>query len=857
MKNKILLLGFILWTSTGFAQDKYYFNTTEKFNSNIPTPETFFGFEIGKHLVRYDKVVEYFKLLADKSDRATLVVFGQSWEKREQVKLIISSPDNQRNLEQIRLDHLKLIDPKTKVDYASQKAIVELAYNVHGGEIAGTDASVLAAYYLVATENPDITKRLNDAVVLIEPSQNPDGRERAATYINSFHSVPAISNPTDLGHNGGWTPPRGNHFWNDLNRDWLALSQIESKNRVAYYHKWYPNVYLDFHEMGSGSTYYFEPSPLTTWNNILPKTNYEVLTSILAKYFSKALNNIGSLYYTKESFTNLSPIYGSTYPDYQGGAGITLEVGSTSGVVVETPSGLRTFSKNLKDNFEISIAGLLAATDNKEIFLKEQKDFFESALTQADKFVTKSIVFGSQKDQNLNRLFLDHLLSHQIEVYELNKTFTQEGKTFEVGKAYVIPVKQAQFRILQSIFEENETNKFDKKTTFYDISGWSTVHGYGVPFSKSKAVVALGQRIKELPALAQTDIDQSNLAYAFEYSDYLAPKALYFLQAQGIIPRVATQPFKIKTTRGEQEFGVGSIIIPVAYQSLEPTKLLQLLQEASNKTGIPVHSISDGFSVSGIDLGSNNIRVIKQPKVALVSGGNWTSFGEIWALLSLTHDIPVVKLNGQSIDRTDLNSYTTIILTGGQFSTEFAKKLANWVENGGTLISLNNSNTWVNGTVFPVQRTERAPNAREGHTSATVPSNPTTQTARRGGGGTRLNGIIVRAELDLQSPLTYGIESKESYTLKNSITGLDKALIDNVVLKSSSILVNGYADSTALPQIKDNILIGTTSKGRGSIVYFAESPTFRGYWLNSSRLLTNAIFFGGSGSSKMILNNTN
>lgn len=179
--------------------------------------------------------------------------------------------------------------------------------------------------------------------------------------------------------------------------------------------------------MGSSSSYYFEPSPLSTWNKILPQSNYNVLTAILAKQFSKALNKIGSLYFTKESFTNLSPIYGSTYPDYQGGVGVTLEVGATSGVAIETDAGVRTFARNLKDNFEISIAGLIAATDEKEVFLKEQKSFFESALQQADRLTDKYIIFGSKEDPSLNRLFLKHLLRHHIEVYALSKT-TTEGK---------------------------------------------------------------------------------------------------------------------------------------------------------------------------------------------------------------------------------------------------------------------------------------------------------------------------------------------------------------------------------------------------------------------------------------------
>ena len=247
-KINYLIIAFLLTTATLFAQDEYFFAGKGKLNPSIPTPESFFGFRIGTALVRYDKVVEYFKLLASKSDRASLQVFGKTWEEREQVKLFVTSPENQRNLEKIRVEHLKLVDPEANADISNQKIIVELGYNVHGGEIAGTDASVVAAYFLVASEDPEIIKQLDQAVVLIEPSENPDGRERAANYINGFHSWPPVTDPSDREHNSGLTPFRGNHFWTDLNRDWLALSQIESRNRVAFYHKWYPNVYLDYHK---------------------------------------------------------------------------------------------------------------------------------------------------------------------------------------------------------------------------------------------------------------------------------------------------------------------------------------------------------------------------------------------------------------------------------------------------------------------------------------------------------------------------------------------------------------------------------------------------------------------------------
>ncbi len=842
MKKIFLFLFFGLYAVIVSAQDPYYFGNNAKFNPEIPTPEKFFGFKIGSSLVRYDKVVEYFKLLADKSDRASIEVIGLTNQNREQIKLIVSSEQNQEKLEEIRKSHLKLIDPQASVNYANEKVIVEFAYNVHGGEIAGTDAAVLTAYYLVASEDPEITKRLTQAVVLIEPAQNPDGRERAVNFINGFQNNPAISDPNDIGHTGGWTPHRGNQYWNDLNRDWLALSQIESQNRVAYYHKWYPNIYLDFHEMGSSSTYYFEPSPLSSWNKILPQSNYNVLTAILAKHFSQALDKIGSLYFTKESFTNLSPIYGSTYPDYQGGVGITLEVGSTSGVSIETDAGIRTFSKNLRDNFEIAIAALKASTDEKETFLKEQKSYFESALKQAETLAYKSIVFGAKNDQSLNRLFLEHVLKHNIEVYELTKPINQNGKTYEPGSAYVIPLKQPHFRVIQSIFEENETNKYDKETTFYDISGWSTAQGYGIPYYKSATAIVTGNRIQQLPPLKEGQLEQAQLAYVIDYQDILAPAALYRIQANGIKPRVAHLPFTSNSSKGNHAFSSGSIIIPVGYQDKAPNEVYQILQEIVKEFGLSIYAVNNGFSVDGIDLGSNNIKVVKKPEIALISGSNWTSFGEIWSLFNDFYKIPVTKLRNDNLERVDLSRYTSIIITGSNYSEAFAAKLTSWIENGGNLISLSSANAWTYKYIFPTQSPKQEEGGR-GRTGTPAESNASNFASR-------FPGVIVKATLDLKSTLAFGISDSSRFSLKTSLSGLDSTKIEKAILKSTDILNNGYAENQALARIKGNIIVGTSNKGRGTVVFFAESPAFRNYWYSSSRLLVNSIFFGAGSAQR-------
>jgi hypothetical protein len=846
MKRFFLTLALFLSVAVfGRAQDEYYFGG-KKLNPAIPTPEAFFGFRIGHSLVRYDKVVEYFKLLADKSDRASVEVFGKSYEGREQVALIITSPENRRNLENIRTEHLKLVDPSASVEIDGQKAIVHLGYNVHGGEIAGMDASVVAAYYLTASEDEDIVNRLKEAVVLVEPSLNPDGRDRAATFINGFGSTAPVADPADRVHSGGFVPHRGNHFFCDLNRDWLPLSQPESRNRVHFYHRWYPNVYLDFHEMGSSSSYYFEPSPKPTWSPAIPQETYEVLNDILARYFSQALNRIGSLYYTKEDFTNYSPIYGSTYPDFEGGVGTTLEVGSTSGIEIETEHGIRTFSKNIRDNFEISIASVRAATDEKAVFLNHQKNFFKSALAQADKQAEKYIVFGSGKDKSLNSLFVQYLLTHRIEVHELKSSFSQDGKRFEPGDAYVIPYRQPHFRILYSIFEETTTYA---TSAFMDISAPSIIHGLGIPFARVKGGVEAGAKVTQAPGVKGVVEGRSDYAYAFEPYDYLTPKAVYYLQDREVKVRVAQKGFTAQTKTGERTFAPGSLVIPVHYQNVSPDELYRLLTEAATLANINVAAIDNGLSIAGIDLGSNNIRTIKKPAIAAVTGGggyggNWTSVGELWSLLDNTYHIPLSKIDYQAFERADLSRYTAIVLSGSvPFTPAFISRLADWIERGGTLIATGTAAAqWaVSSGIAAGLAVDTAQNRR----TANVSERNVAYRDAAGNDAFR-SGAILKGELNLSNPLAYGLVSKDFYVLKTNAEGLSRPVNpNNIVLSTGAAeIVHGYVPEKVAPQLKDLPVIVATPRGQGAVALFGESPTFRGYWLAPGRILTNALFYG-------------
>ena len=853
-KKIIVFLTALLATIAAQSQTSYYFGDNSQLNKSIPTPEEFFGHAIGQQLVRYDRVVEYFRLLDKLSDRAQLKVIGHSHENREYVILHISTPENIKNLESIRQQHVKLVDPNYAYpsSYDDQKVVIQLGYNVHGGELAGTDASVLAAYFFVATEDADIVKRLSDAIVLIEPALNPDGRERAAQYFNAFHSTPSVSDALDIEHTQSFTPLRGNHFYADLNRDWFALVHPESRARAAYYHQWYPNIYADYHEMGRNSSYYFEPSPVrSTWNYTIPESTYTELNVILANYFGAELDKIGSLYFTKENYDNISPIYGSTYPDFQGGVGTTLEVGSSQGVEVESSLGLHRFAKNIRDNVRTSIGALKAGTDKKDVFLRHQQEFFKSAVTKGGKGY---IVFGSQDDKGATRLFLDNLLRHKIEVHQLTKDYSQGGKQFKAGNAYAIPLAQAQYRLVNAAFEEH-TEFVD--SIFMDITAWSTAHGYGFPFARVAAGLGVGDVVTEVPAASAQAFRQSQFAYVIDYADFYAPRVLYTLLDKGIYVKAAFKTFTTETAEaGQKRFATGSLVVPLVYQTVSADSVYRTIRSAVAGTDVQVYSVATSGSSEGIDLGSDNIQEVKKPVVATfvsasgTGGINWTAIGETWHLLGNHQNIPLTKIYADYADRTPLERYTAIILVDGSyqsFSKTFVERLKSWVANGGVLITSQRASQWAieNGiaTHFAAKEKKEGEKAQD---DKQAPRRLDYSAQREQNGPSRIGGVLYAADLDITNPLAFGIHSRQLYTMKsgNFILPRPQSPYASLLQLQGDKQLGGYLTKANQKLLKDATVIATDNLGSGTIVLFSESPTYRGYWLSTGRILTNALFFG-------------
>jgi len=870
-----LSVGFLQQSA---AQNSYFFPKATQLDTKIPTPEAFLGYPIGSYLTRHDQVVAYFRQLEKVSDRVHVESIGKTYEQREQVIVTITSAANYQKLEQIRQEHLSQIDPAKPVLGNSAPIIINLGYGVHGNETSSTETSLLTGYFLAASNDAETQKWLSESVIFIDPSLNPDGRDRAANWLNAYHSFPPVGDPADKEHQEGWPGGRTNHFFTDLNRDWLNLVQVESRNRLTFFHKWYPNVQIDFHEQGTNATYYFEPTPKSHESPIIPQFLYDYQVT-LAKYHAKALDDIGSFYFTKENYDNLSPIYGSTYPKFFGSVAATFEQARSLGIVQESTNGPLTFAFTIRNHLATSFSTIKGAVAEKAGLFKVQKDFFKYALEQGQKNPAKGFVFGDKNDQNLTQKFLGLLLQHHVEVYELADNLSQDGKTFEKNNSYIVPSAQANFLIVHSIFEENAL----KDSIFYDNTGWSIIHAYGLKYAKLNGAFSKGAIVKNLPIASKSlNIEKGAYAYLINSSDYNYTKALYQLQLKNILVKTAFKSFVANTSSGKKTYLPGALVIPVVGQTVSADSLLASLNNVAKSANIEITPVSSGFSAEGIDLGSSNVKAVRKPEVALAFGQGVTSSeaGQVWFLLNQQLDLPVTKLDLQSFARTSLNRYNVLVLPGGNYSAwdkATVDKIKSWVNDGGTLITFQTATQWaVQQEIVKEKLSQTETSSRRGdlppvNFSAEKPGDDSKKdqpkaTGNNAGvklpkptserldysrqedveGSKRINGAIFVSDLDISHPIAFGVNSRKLFINKNGSTLLLPSAnkYATVAQYTAKPLINGYSSKINTAKVANSAAIIATGIGNGEVILFADDPTYRGYWLGTARLFLNAVFFG-------------
>ncbi|HMJ69351.1 MAG TPA: M14 family metallopeptidase [Cyclobacteriaceae bacterium] len=842
MRKFLALL--VLVAPTLFAQNQYFFPAGANFDPTVPSPEQFLGYPVGDWHTRHDRIVEYFRELAKVSPKAHFQIIGYTNEQRPQVVLTVTSPENYAKLEDIRREHLKLAQPSQQVNTSSMPVIITHGYNVHGNEPSSAEAAMLTAYYLVAAQGDEAASTLRNAVIHIDPNYNPDGRDRHSNWANMHKGFPPVTDPMDREHNEVWPGGRTNHYWFDLNRDWLPLAHPESRNRVAFFHQWLPNVCTDYHEMGTNNTNFFEPTkPYSSENPVVPRANYDQLNTVFAKYFSKALDEIGSLYFTKEEFDNSYPGYGSTYPDIHGGLGLVFEQASSRGHAQQSSTKVVTFAFTIRNHLRTSLATVKAAVENRELLLKHQQDFFKSALDEGKKSAVKGYVFGDSKDLGRTRAFADLLLKHQVETYHLTGDVTVGKTRFEKGKAFVVPCDQTQYRIVKSIFEK--VTQFHD-SVFYDASTWTMALAYNMPHETMSSNPSKGERVTAAElSVKPAAVAKSGYAYLMQWNEYYAPKALWFLLSNKVFVKTAFKPFAASVGNTKMNFGYGTLVIPVGDQNLPADEVHRLVNEASQLSGVDAFPVQTGFNLEGVDLGSNNIRTVTTPKVAMLIGDgvSSTEAGFVWHLTDSKIGMPITKVSTNQFPQLRLQDYTTLILVSGNYTPlgeAGIAKIKAWVQQGGALILVRNAITWAIQAKL-IDETVRKEDEKKGETERID-----FVAARDHQGSRAIGGSIYMTDLDITHPLAFGYTSRNLPVWRNHTNFLEpsKNPFSTVARCTANPRLSGYVHPLNLEKIKNSPSLMVSSVGQGRAILFIDDPNFRGYWYGTNKLFINALFFG-------------
>ena len=793
----------------------YYFGDNINFDESIPKPSEIIGHEVGEWHVTHDKLVQYMYAVAESSDRVLIEETGKTYENRPLLILKVSSNKNIKVLEKIQKKHIEISNGKKMNEFENMPAVVYQGYGVHGNEASASNASILGIYYLAASNSQETNEILNNTVILFDPCLNPDGFQRFANWVNSNKNLVPNPDNNDREFSEVWPGGRTNHYWFDLNRDWLPVQLPESQARVKTFTEWLPNIVTDHHEMGTNSTFFFQPGVPSRVNPLIPNLNQE-LTEKIAKYHADYLDKIGSLYYSKEDYDDFYFGKGSTYPDANGGIGILFEQGSSRGHIQNSQNGILTFPFAIRNQLTTTLSTLKAASSLKNELLAYMNTFYVNNFNESAKSKYMGIGFGNNQDKTSSYQLAKILKAHKIDVFETND---QKFK-------YYVPIKQKKSKLIKAMFDTQ--TKFED-SLFYDVSAWTFPLAFNLNYDFLKESFDVN-KLFEKPVGKVSDF--STYGYLIKPHDYNIPAFINYLQEKKIRLKSSSKSFKIKNNF----FDYGSILIPVEGQSQKPEKLFNLLTNISNKTGIDVYALSSGYE-DNIGVGSNSFTTILKPKVGLIVGNGVRAYdaGEIWHLFDTRYKIPITKIDIRNLNRANLLEYSHIILPSYSGKNIDIKKIENYLKNGGNLIAYRSSINWLKeNKIINIDFLKNDKYA----------SNISFEDRGKFNGSQVIGGTIFNTKIDKSHPINFGIINDNLPTFKNNTIFMkpEKNSFNNPIQYSKNALLSGYISNDNLELLIKSVPFKIKRYFSGKIFLFADNTNFRAFWYGTNRLLMNAIY---------------
>lgn len=828
---------------------------------NVLSPDEYFGYTLGSRFSSHSQIIDYFQHVAQHSQQVKLMEYGKSYEENPLLLAFISDQENIQNLEELRLSNLSK-SGLTESSFASDKIIVWLSYNVHGNEAVSSEAALQTLYLLTNPQKPEIKEWLKKIIVVIDPCLNPDGRERYVNWYKQKKGTLLLPDPDAWEHHEPWPSGRANHYLFDLNRDWVWLTQKETRHRIEVYNQWLPQVHVDFHEQGVNSPYYFPPAAepfheiITPWQRDFQRA--------IGKNHARYFDQHHWLYFTSERFDLLYPSYGDTYPTFNGAIGMTYEQGGSGraglAILTETRDTL-SLSDRISHHIATGISTIATSFEQADRLLEEYQAYFKNN-QENPPLDYKWLVIQSDTSHykfELLKNFLDmHRVQYQIPGQQVQLKgydfIKKQITTFEMGSNdLLIPASQPKSSFLKVLFEE-KTHLSDSLS--YDITAWPLMLAFGLPtfgLEKLNIKIEKGTSPDEVPE----EVGKGNTyAYLVQWKDLGGVQLLSKLMTEKIKVRYAQEPFSVQN----KKFNRGTLIIAKA-DNRQIVDFDQRIASLAEPFAVKIQPVNTGLVDQGKDFGSGKVTYIKQPKVGILTGEDVSvySYGEIWHFFDQNIKYPAIPIDVDYFGQVDWHDYDVFVLPEGKYKQLMAdslvQKLGQWVKKGGRLIAIGSANrifkddeTWG----LKVRNTESGTNAKNKPDSAQLSLQEMKKRLKVYGQRERqqlrksISGSVFEVSMDNTHPLAFGYVDIY-YSLKTSALSFD--LLEkgwNVGwIGQQTNPKGGFAGDKAKKMLKYGLVFGTKQIGQGHAVYLIDNPLFRLFWHNGHLLMGNAVFFTG------------
>lgn len=859
----------------------------------IPRPEATFGAPLGARFNHWERMLDYLAALDAASDRAVLLDYGRTAEGRRLVLLAISTPGNLAKLDEIQRDHQRLADPGSLSAAERERligrtpSVVWLAYGVHGNESSSAEAAMGAAYVLAAGEG-DFARQLERTVVLIDPLMNPDGRERYLSNYEQRRGAEPNPRREAAEHSEPWPSGRVNHYLIDLNRDWAWASQPETRARLAAYRSWEPQVFVDFHEMSSDSTYFFPPAAEPILSRI-PRRTLSWLETF-GRANAATFDRLGWVYFKEENYDLLYPGYGDSYPSLRGAVGMTYEMagGGRAGELLARQDGSRiALADRVAHHLATSLATFATAAGSSRKLLE---DFVANRVEAA---IGPGRLYAWSPEQPEARALADLLALHGIRVQQLKRATELKVRAPEGGEetprrfpegTFVVSSGQPLGPLVEALLErrtqlsdrflerqkERQTKNLDSE--FYDITAWSLPVAFNLEVWLAGAPGPAS--LEPLKPAPRGISGEGTLGLLIEPRGLATYQLAVRLKAQGVALRVALRDFNA----GEHGYPAGTLFVP---RYGNPADFEAGVGAALQDLGLAATRLGSSFDLEGLSLGSRDMPSLRPVRLGLVGGDgvDTTSFGALWSLFDQTLEAPVDRLDLDRLGDLDLSAYDALILPDGDYDDRITEKrkehLDAWVKGGGVLIGVAGAISWLEDADFTSVEPWKAADDPESPddpanaaTAASVAGGESSaaSTSPRGGASETASGETAKtpstpADRSISTPgAAFATRLTSGHPLAIGLPKAPPVLIDgDLVLQTTgdpqqdvltvateSPLVSGFAFPEAEQRLAGSLLASVEKHGRGAVILFAQEPAYRLFWRGTMPLLLNAALYGPS-----------